>query len=472
MASKGELGLVFGAQWGDEGKGRIVDCLSKYDVYARFAGGDNAGHTVTVGNEIFKLHLTPSAITRPHSVVLIGRGVVVNPKTLVEEINGLRERGIDINPSGYLLDGKSRLITKAELLEDALWEASGGTFIGTTLRGIGPTYSLKMLRRGPVIDMIAGEHFDEISLRKHFEDRIPILKTLAQNRNVHRALETLQDDIQKDPDNQSKQRAFDFLTAAVSFQPINIDAEIDALAEYGRFLYQYVGNTIYRAHHDYDKGKRLLAEGAQGTLIDIDYGTYPYVTSSHTGLAGFLESFGFAPETVERRLAVTKAFQTRVGSGPFPTELHDDTARHLRGTGENPWDEYGTTTRRARRVGWLDGVLLQYALEVNGATEIALTKIDVLGGLDKVGICTGYVKEGKVIAKLNRIDGDELSGLNPENLIIEYLDGWPEMDRKNLSWETLHPNAQKYVNRVEEIAAYPVTMISYSPEREGIIFRK
>ncbi len=427
------LHIVVGAQWGDEGKGRIVDYLAaRADVVARYNGGDNAGHTVTVGEHIFKLHLIPSGIVHPHTVAVIGNGVVVNPRVLLEEMETLKKAGIEVTPKRLRLSYAAHLITPAhQALDRALDAARGKAAIGTTGRGIGPAYTDKVSRRGlRVADALAPDFADR--LRSH------ILET---NRTLS-------------------------LLGAPELDPGPIVERYRA--DMAR-LQPYIADTALELRQAFRDGKVILAEGAQGTLLDIQHGTYPFVTSSSTVAAGALTGLGLGLDAAQgaRVVGVVKAFQTRVGAGPFPTELKDEIALHLRGSGEHPWDEFGTTTGRPRRVGWLDGVLLRYAARLNGLTELALTKLDILSGLNRLRICTAY-RHGEETLSLPPYGVSHLDECVP---IYEELEGWEEEVRSARRWEELPPQAQVYVRRVEELVGVPVRMVSVGPEREEMVVR-
>ena len=341
------LDIIVGTQWGDEGKGRVVDLLSaRADFVARYNGGDNAGHTVTVGAQTFKLHLIPSGVIHPQLMGVIGNVVVINPAVLLQEMEMLRQTGIEVNPQRLRISHAAHLITPAHRALDKAQEAARGReAIGTTLRGIGPAYTDKMTRHGLRAEaMLDAESFAE-AVKMHVEQA-----------------------------NQS-------LTALFHAEPLDPDAVAAEFAGYAQQLSPYVGDVSALLAEALGRGRRVLAEGAQGTLLDLDHGTYPFVTSSTPTAPGALVGLGLGVGCVEQVIGVTKSFQTRVGAGPFPTELSGALALRLRGTGENPWDEYGTTTGRPRRVGWLDMVLLRYAVRINGLTELVLTKLDILSGL-------------------------------------------------------------------------------------------
>ncbi|MFU8772353.1 MAG: adenylosuccinate synthase, partial [Anaerolineales bacterium] len=360
------LDIIVGSQWGDEGKGRIVDLLSAHaDYVARYNGGDNAGHTVSVEDKIFRLHLIPSGIIHPHSVGVIGNGVVINPTTLINEIRELRDAGVTINPERLQLSYAAHLITPAHLALDKAQETNRGERkIGTTLRGIGPAYTSKVSRQG---------------LR---------LSSLINPESLSESLSTHISEINK------------VLVSQYDAEPVDVARTIEEFRGYASILSPYIGDVSATLGAALNRGRRVLAEGAQGTLLDLDHGTYPFVTSSNPSAAGALVGLGLGLGYTERVIGVTKSFQSRVGDGPFPTELGGDIAEHLRGTGEKPWDEFGTTTGRPRRVGWLDGVLLRYAARINGLTELALTKLDILTGLEAINICTTFQKGEQIFEYL------------------------------------------------------------------------
>ena len=425
--------ITVGMQWGDEGKGRMVDLLSEQaDIVARFNGGDNAGHTVTVGRKTFKLHLVPSGIIHPGALCVLGSGMVIYPPTLLKEIEDLAVAGIEVSPRRMAISHAAHLITPAHRMLDQAQELarSQGQRIGTTGRGIGPAYVDKAARSG----LRAGEVLDET----HFRSRL-----LA---HLHAASFHIQA-LYGQPALAVEALAEEYIAQALKLAPFIQDT--------GQMLRQALGD-----------GKRVLAEAAQGSLLDLDSGTYPYVTSSCTTAAGAFSGLGIGIRPVERILGISKAFQTRVGAGPFPTELSGEMAERLRGTGANPWDEFGTTTGRPRRVGWLDGVLLRYTVAINGATELALTKLDILSGLPQLKICTAY-----------RVGAQEVQeppawgGLDACQPVYEELPGWLEDVTGVRSWADLPTAAQAYIRRVEEIAGAPVTIISVGPERSQVIFR-
>lgn len=427
------LQIIVGAQWGDEGKGRIVDWFAaKADIVARYNGGDNAGHSVTVGEKLFKLHLIPSGIIHAHAVAVLGNGMVINPHSLLEEINYLQMAGIEVSPSRLRISHAAHLITPAhQALDRALELARGQGSIGTTGRGIGPAYTDKAARRNLRMADMLEDDFTE-RLRKHLEE---------------------------------SNRSLQMLNAP----ELDIPQILITFADYARRIAPFIFDTSAELCAGLEAGKAILAEGAQGTLLDLDHGTYPYVTSSTTAATGVLPGLGLGL-TAARNAVVTgvcKAFQTRVGSGPFPTEVFDSLALRLRGTGENPWDEYGTTTGRPRRVGWLDGVLLKYAVRINGITELVITKLDILSGIAKLKICVGYKTADDYYSELP---------FGPSNLgryqpVYEEMDGWYEDVSKIRQWNDLPVQAKVYLEKISALTGVPVTLVSVGPEREQIVER-
>ena len=427
------LSIVVGAQWGDEGKGRIVDLLAvKADMVARYSGGDNAGHTVSVGNEIYKLHLLPSGIIHPHALGLLGNGMVINPAVLINEMDKVRQSGILINPDRIKISHAAHLITPGHIaLDTALEQARGDQMIGTTKRGIGPAYTAKVTRSGLRMEQMLNPEKFESDVRDHI-------------REVNSQLKSLSGKINLDANKISREyRAY-------------ADELAPFIAEVGLLAYKTL-----------EQGKSILAEGAQGTLLDLDHGTYPYVTSSTPTAPGALVGLGLGVGAADRVIGVVKAFQTRVGEGPFPTELFDDLALRLRGTGANDWDEFGTTTGRPRRVGWLDLVLLRYACRINGFTELAITKLDILSGLESLKLCSGYRVNEDVYPDLPLGPAD-LSGYEP---VYEEIPGWEEDISGIRSWNDLTERAQNYINQIEELTGIPVKIISVGPERSQVMIR-
>jgi len=419
--------VIVGAQWGDEGKGKITDYMAaRSDVVVRYQGGNNAGHTVENEKGQFKLHLIPSGILYKEKICIIGNGVVVDPESLLEEMDYLTEHGVAL--SNLLISDRAHLVFPYHKLLDALSEKSRGTDdIGTTLKGIGPCYTDKIARKGlRICDLMDKAVFAD-KLEKAIEEVNFIL-----------------DKIYAQP-------------------PMDYDKVLSDYLAYAERLRPYVADTSTILYNLIKDDKDVLFEGAQGTLLDIDMGTYPYVTSSHPIAGGVCVGAGVGPTVIDGVLGVMKAYTTRVGKGPFPTELKDNIGDALREKG----NEYGTTTGRPRRCGWFDAVIGRYSARINGLTAIALTKLDTLGGFAKLKVCIGYDKNGV------RIDDfpaslEELAKCTP---IYEELDGWDE-DISNLRrYEDLPANAKKYVEFIEALCGVKVAMVAVGPKREQTIIR-
>lgn len=425
--------IVVGTQWGDEGKGRVVDYLAREaQLVARFNGGDNAGHTVLAQGHTLRLHLVPSGILYATATCLIGAGVVVNPERLVTEMDELAALGADVGPSHLKLSAAAHIILPTHrALDGAREEARGESAIGTTKRGIGPVYADKAAR----VNLRAGD----MANPEQFAGRV------AEGVRAHNR--RLQD------------------RYGVSTVPV--DEVAAAYCAYAKRLRPHLADGAALVGKALAAGKMVLCEGAQGLLLDLDHGTYPYVTSSSTIAGGALTGMGFGPRHVSRVIGVAKAFTTRVGAGPFPTELLDEIGDRLRGTGENPWDEYGTTTGRPRRCGWLDLVILRYAARVNGLDELALTKLDVLSGLEQLKIAVAYERDGERVEHFPAEFG--LEALAECTPIYEKLPGWTEDITGVRSREKLPPTARDYVARIEERVGVPITSISVGPEREQVV---
>jgi len=427
------LDIVVGTQWGDEGKGRIVDLLAREAQFvARYSGGDNAGHTVAAQGRLLRLHLIPSGILHPEAICALGAGMVVNPARLVSEIDELESLGIGASPTRLKLSSSAHILTPSHLALDGAEEAGRGSReIGTTRRGIGPAYADKAARRG----LRAGAMRDPEEFGRLVEEQV---------RAAGRLLEGLYD--LPAPDPAEARRAY---------------------AGYAERLRPHLADVGALTAQALARGENVLAEGAQGTLLDLDHGTYPFVTSSHPTAPGALLGLGVGARHLRRVIGVTKAFQTRVGAGPFPTELFGADAERLRGSGANPWDEFGTTTGRPRRCGWLDGVLLRYASRLNGLTELALTKLDVLTGLEPLRVCRSYLSSGGE-AFDPPPDPEDLAACTP---LYDTLPGWTETIGGTRSWGDLPPAARAYVEAVERIPGVPIRWISVGPEREQVIRR-
>ena len=425
------LQIIVGAQWGDEGKGRIVDWFAAgADFNARYNGGDNAGHTVTVGTRIFKLHLIPSGILRPQVVAVLGNGMVINPHTLLEEMEKLNQMGITTPPERLRISYAAHLITPAhQALDKALETARGKDSLGTTGRGIGPAYTDKAARRGlRVADMLSPDFCERVG------DHVA-----ETNRTLG-------------------------MYGAAALDPGPICAQY---REYAEKLKPYIADVSIELEAAMQSGQTILVESAQGTLLDMDFGTYPFVTSSSTTAPGALTGLGLGMRAARSAsvIGVVKAFQTRVGAGPFPTELTGDQAMRLRGSGANPWDEYGTTTGRARRVGWLDGVLLRYAVRINGINELVVTKLDILSGLENIKLCTAYRRDGKTFTDLPFGPAD----LSPYEPVYEDVSGWQEDVSAVRDWKALPSAAQAYLERIAGLAGVPLRLVSVGAEREQVV---
>lgn len=425
------LNIIIGAQWGDEGKGHITDRLaSQADVVARYSGGDNAGHTITIGDDIFKLHTIPSGIIHRDVVCLIGGGVVINPAVLLREMDALAARGVDVSPERLKLSSQAHLITPAHIaLDKAHEQQRGKEAIGTTLRGIGPAYTDKARRNG----LRAGLFADPVALAAAIEEHVAD-KNLA-------------------------------LVGAYGGEPLDT-AEMQAdFARFAKRLAPYLVDSGPLVDDVIRRGGTVLAEGAQGTLLDIDHGTYPYVTSSSPTAGGALTGLGVGPKVVGQVIGVAKAFTSRVGGGPFPTELDGPQADRLRGTGDKPWDEYGTTTGRPRRVGWLDLVILKHARRVNSLTSFVVTKLDILSGLTEIPVCVAYELDGR------RVDAfpSDLNVLARCKPVYEALPGWSEDIMGARQMADLPAAARHYVAFIAEQTGVPVDYISVGPGREQFI---
>jgi adenylosuccinate synthase len=425
--------ILIGAQWGDEGKGRYVDWLATTtDIVARYAGGDNAGHTVAINDDVYKLHLIPSGVFHDNVMSIMGNGMVINPVNLVKEIKGLQEMGVEITPERLLISSRAHMITPAHIeLDKAKEIARGSQAIGTTLRGIGPAYLDKTGRAGI-----------------RMGDMLLDIETFAERlyAGIERTNETLVKQGMEELD--AKVVALDYLDAAEFLKPFIVDTS----------------TYLYKALKD---GKQVVCEGAQGTLLDVDHGSYPYVTSSSPTVGGAMTGLGIGPLDVERVLGVAKAFSTRVGGGPMPTELEGPVADQLRGTGANFWDEFGTTTGRPRRCGWLDIVMLRYAVSVNGFSEILLTKMDILSGIDEIQLAVAYDVDGERM-EFPPVTNEQLERATA---VYETLEGWQEDISGCRTFDELPEAAQIYVNRIAELCDVPINTISVGPERDQLVMR-
>ena len=417
---------VIGSQWGDEGKGKIVDWLSsRADVVVRFQGGHNAGHTLVIDGVEYKLNLLPSGIVRSGKISIIGNGVVVSPWALLKEISMIKEKGVKVTCDNLILAENANLILPVHQALDAALEATRGEGkLGTTKRGIGPCYEDKVARRGiRVCDL-----------------RYPdLLKDKLRKMMLHHNI----------------------LLKGMGAECIDADETFGRLMEISGDVLHYSGLVWRELDAARQQGKKILFEGAQGTMLDVDHGTYPYVTSSNTVAAQAATGCGMGPDAVKYVLGITKAYTTRVGSGPFPTEQDNDVGQYLGERGK----EFGTVTGRKRRCGWFDAVMVKQAVRFNGMSGIALTKLDVLDGLEEIKICVGYKLNG------HEIDYYPSSQFDQDNVepIYETMQGWSESTYGARSWAELPAAAVKYVRHIEELIGAPVSMLSTSPERDDTI---
>ncbi|MBI4211488.1 MAG: adenylosuccinate synthase [Deltaproteobacteria bacterium] len=422
--------VVIGAQWGDEGKGKIIDVLTpQVDVVVRFQGGANAGHTVIIGEDKTVLHLIPSGILHERCQCIIGNGVVIDPQVLIDEIEGLVDRGFLRHHHQLAVSHHAHVVFSYHRLLDQLREEKrGSASIGTTGRGIGPAYEDKASRLGiRLCDMMNPESF-----QKALDLVLP-----EKNRQIE----------------------------AMGGNPIVRDDLIHQAREWSKHLTPYVCDTVTLLHDSFRQHKRILLEGAQGTALDIDHGTYPFVTSSNTIAGAACAGSGIGPTMIDSVLGVAKAYTTRVGKGAFPTELHEDVGNHLQEKG----NEFGATTGRRRRCGWLDMVALRYAAQVNGLTHLALTKLDILTGLDTLKICTAYRIHGKEVSHFAEAEG-QFEKLEP---CYEAFPGWKEDIASIQSLNDLPQNARRYIDRIQELLGVPIQMLSVGPDRKhGILLQK
>jgi adenylosuccinate synthase len=423
----GQVIFIAGTQWGDEGKGKLVDILSgEYDIIARAAGGANAGHTIVINEDgqskKYIFHLLPSGILREGKTCVIGNGCVIHIPTLLEEIQGLKERGIDIREKLLISDRAHIIFNYHRKIDQIQEKRKGDKKVGTTLRGIGPAYTDKVSRHGIRIGELL--NFDSFAEK---------LRTNAEHH--------------------MKEYGFDF----------NIEEEINIHKDALGLIEGFIVNTAEYLDNQYKAGKTILTEGAQGTHLDIDFGTYPYVTSSNTTSAGVCSGLGIAPNRINNVVGIVKAYTTRVGEGPFPTELGDMEGKMLQDQG----CEFGSTTGRPRRCGWFDAIVVQNAIVLNGITSINITKLDVLTNFQTIKIGVGYKLNGKDItfipASLEDFDGVEV--------IYEDMPGWTEDISKVRKFEDLPENAQKYIKRLEEILEVPINFIGVGVHRCEMIFK-
>jgi adenylosuccinate synthase len=423
--------VIVGAQWGDEGKGKVVDLYTEFaDLVVRYGGGANAGHTLVVDGQKIVTHLVPSGVLHGRGkMCLLGDGMVIDPATLLSEIGELKGKGLLADDRDLLVGARAHVILPYHREIDALREKGKGA-IGTTKRGIGPAYESKMARRGiRIADLGKPARLEEL-VGRNLDELAPLIGHLGGT------------------------------------PPSADDAKrmVEEYLGYGQKVARYVGDASRRIHQEIARGRHVLFEGAQGTLLDVDHGTYPFVTSSSTLAGGACTGAGIGPTAISAVIGIAKAYSTRVGGGPFPTELHDEIGARLRETGA----EFGATTGRPRRCGWLDVAALRLAVRLSGLAGLALTKLDVLRGLKKIKVCVGYRVDGEERDELP-LEVDELERAQP---IYEELDGWEADARDVRDLDDLPAAARKYVRRVEDLVGIPASLISVGPARAETIMLK
>jgi len=421
--------VVLGTQWGDEGKGKIVDLLSSHaDAVVRFQGGHNAGHTLVIDGQKTVLHLIPSGILQPDVECLIGNGVVLSLKALRDEIEALEAKGLDVRPRIRVSPSCAIIMPWHEMLDRAREEARGNRAIGTTCRGIGPAYEDKVARRGLRTSDLLNAHL----VREKIEHIL----------DFHNFV----------------------LTRRFGMEALSVDEMVDQALEFGAYFAPRIADVSGRLYELRDQGKRVMFEGAQGSLLDIDHGTYPYVTSSNTTVGGVCTGAGIGPDAIDYVLGITKAYVTRVGGGPFPTELFDENGKRMARRG----DEFGATTGRPRRCGWLDAVALRRMARLNGISGFCVTKLDVLDGFEELKICTAYRLDGQLL-DAPPLDADSWADLEP---VYESFPGWSESSRGATSMDALPANARSYLKAMEDLCGAPVHIVSTGPDRrENIIIK-
>jgi adenylosuccinate synthase len=421
--------VVLGTQWGDEGKGKIVDLLTEQaEAVVRFQGGHNAGHTLVIEGVKTVLHLIPSGVLRDGVLCLIGNGVVLSPEALLSEIAELEEKGVPVRERLRISPACPLILPYHVALDQARELKRGDAKIGTTGRGIGPAYEDKAARRGVRLgDLLHGERFAEK------------LGTVMEYHNF-------------------------VLREYYGVEEVDYQDTLDTALEMSKQLRPMVADVTSLLHEYRQRGAAIMFEGAQGSLLDIDHGTYPYVTSSNTTAGGTATGSGFGPLYLDYVLGITKAYTTRVGSGPFPTELFDSNGEHLATRGH----EFGATTGRARRCGWFDAVALRNAVQINSVSGLCLTKLDVLDGLETIRICVGYT-DAAGQSVVNPVDSDDYEGLEPQ---YEEVPGWSESTLGARSLDALPANARAYIERIQEVVGAPIDIISTGPDRvETIVLR-
>ena len=420
--------VVVGAQWGDEGKGKLIDILSEgVDITVRYQGGNNAGHTVIVGDKEYIFHLIPSAILRPKKICVIANGVVIDPKALLEEIDGLRKRGLVIKNTQLKISSNAHVVMPYHRVMDQLREGKRANKIGTTGRGIGPCYSDKVGRMGiRIIDLLNPQ-----VLKAKLEDNL-------NEKN-------------------------DIFVKVYGFKNYDFSEIFNEYIKFGHRLKPYICDTALFLNKEIAAKKKILFEGAQGTFLDIDFGTYPFVTSSNATTGGVCSGTGVPPTKIGQVVAAFKAYTTRVGEGPFPTEFNEKMNECIRNKGH----EFGATTGRARRCGWFDAVLARYSVTINGATQLAIMKLDVLDDLEEIEIATSYKYKGKTYKDYSH-DLDVLVHAKP---VYEKWPGWKSSTREVRKYKNLPLAARRYIERLEELLGVPIKYISVGSKRDEIILR-
>lgn len=423
--------VIVGAQWGDEGKGKVIDIMAaKADLVVRSSGGNNAGHTVVHGGDVYKLHLLPSGILYPETICLIGSGVVVDPAVLIEEIDGMNKRGVMCD--NLRIDARADIIMPwhraLDKLEEEFKQKQSNINVGTTGRGIGPCYTDKARRIGiRMYDLVHPE----------------LLKKQIKNSGELNNL---------------------VIEKVYGGKALDLDAVFEEYKAYGERLAKYIADGSVITYETYKSGKNVLFEGAQATLLDIDFGTYPFVTSSHPIAGGACVGTGVGPTVIDEVIGVGKSYTTRVGNGPFPTELNDELGTLIRERG----GEFGTTTGRPRRTGWFDAVIMRHAVRVNGLTAIAINKLDTLSGIGNLKVCTAYKKADGAVLNDFPATLDELAECSP---VYEEIEGYEGDLSQCKTYDELPEKCKNYISRLEELCGCPISIIGVGPERDQVIFR-
>lgn len=423
------VNVIVGAQWGDEGKGKIVDLLSeKFDIVARYQGGANAGHTVKVADKTTVLHLIPSGILHPNIICIIGNGVVLDPVALMEEIELLEKEGIQVNGRLFISQNAHLIMPYHKLIDQASEEKQGSNRIGTTGRGIGPAYVDKTNRKGiRIVDLLNRGQFEK-KLRQNIAEKNDIIK------HIYGKI------------------------------PLDVEKIVAEYLDFDKKIDPYITDVSIYLNNAIDAGKNVLLEGAQGTLLDVDHGTYPFVTSSNPSSGGACTGVGIGPTRITGVLGVIKAYTTRVGGGPFPTELLGAEGQFLREEGH----EFGATTGRPRRCGWFDSLVARYAIRVNGIDSLAVTKLDVLDKFDKIKVCTAYQFEDKLLREFPA----DLQTLQQCVPVYEEIDGWQEPTGHIQRWDDIPSKAKNYLDYIESIVKAPIQIVSVGSQRNQTIFRE